>query len=697
MKIDNGTGGSRETSTGKPARVDERGRESINFFAEMKRRNVYKVAVAYAVVGWLVIQISSTVLPTFHAPEWVLQTLVVLVALGFPIALVLAWAFEATPEGIKRTETADAMPAPARHKKHAWIYIVAIGAAISVTLFFLGRYTAGNKTVSTKDVSNKSVAVLPFDNLSSDKENAYFAEGIQDEILTRLAKIGALKVISRTSTSHFASSPQNLPEIARQLGVANILEGSVQKARDAVHVNVQLIRAATDDHLWAESYDRKLDDIFAVEKEVAQNIAATLNAKLTGAEEQAIAQKPTANSSAYEAYLRGNTQFWEINEQSMLAAGKSYQEAVSLDPQFATAWAALARLNAVLYWIDDTTAARRAASEQALNEAERLQPQAAETKVARGYFAYLVQKDLKGTVDLMEQAHRTWPNNAEVLQLLGFSAARLGEWKKSDDALDQAVVLNPRDLATRRWALSNRLDARDFITARRLTDEALQIWPDEPNLLGYKAQTYQALGQLDEAQAILSQVKPRLKDYDALSTLWYQAKLRRDPAPVINILEPLALPTDSGFDWMFNAAELGDLQALAGDTASSQSNFRLVRARATTLVHEQPDNMRYLGPLAQALSHLGEKEAALRVIDKAMELRAGDLRNQSTVEEQRARILTLFGEKDQAIEILQRLLQTRYSGWATVPLTPALLRLDPDFDTLRGDPRFQKLCQDTPN
>jgi tetratricopeptide (TPR) repeat protein len=301
---------------------------------------------------------------------------------------------------------------------------------------------------------------------------------------------------------------------------------------------------------------------------------------------------------------------------------------------------------------------------------------------------------LKGTLDLMEQAHRTWPNNAEVLQLLAFAADRLGEWNKSDDALDQAVVLNPRDLATRRWAVNNRLDARDFIAARRMTDDALQVWPDEPNLLGYKAQTYQASGQLDEAQALVARIKPRLRDYDAISTLWYQAKLRRDPAPAIKILEPLAHPTDSGFDWMFNAAQLGDLQALSGDNASAQSIFRQVRDRATALAREQPENVRYLGPLAQALSHLGEREAALNAIDKAMALRTGDLRNQPSSEEQRARVLALFGEKDQAIEILQRLLQTRYSGWATVPLTPQLLRLDPDFDPLRGDPPFEKLCQE---
>jgi tetratricopeptide (TPR) repeat protein len=320
-----------------------------------------------------------------------------------------------------------------------------------------------------------------------------------------------------------------------------------------------------------------------------------------------------------------------------------------------------------------------------------------ETKVSQGYFGYMVKHDLRGTVDLMEQAHQTWPNNAEVLQLLSFAAARLGEWNKSDDAIDRAVVLNPRDLATRRWTINNRLDTRDFVSARSLTDEALQVWPDELNLLGLKAESFQALGQLDEAQALISRMKPHLKDYDALNVVWYQAKLRRDPAPAIKILEPLAQPTNSGFDWIFQAAELGDLQALAGDRASSESTFAQIRDRAGLLAREQPENTRYLPSLAQALSHLGEKDAALRVIEKLMKLRAGDYRSQPASDEQRARILSLFGEKDQAIEILQRLLQTRYSGWATTPLTPALLRLDPDFDPLRGDPRFQKLCQDQAN
>src|SRR6184192_190325 len=245
--------------------------KSATLFAELKRRNVYKVAVAYAVVGWVIAQIATQIFPFLEIPNWVVRLVIVLIAIGFPIALVIAWAFEATPEGIKRTEVADAMPtATSGHTKHAWIYIVVAGALISVALFFIGRYTAGNKAPSPNDLANKSIAVLPFENLSRDPDNAYFAEGIQDEILTRLAKIADLKVISRTSTQHYKSSPDNLPQIAKQLGVANILEGSVQRVADQIRVNVQLINATTDAHLWAESFDRKLTDIFRVETEIAK-------------------------------------------------------------------------------------------------------------------------------------------------------------------------------------------------------------------------------------------------------------------------------------------------------------------------------------------------------------------------------------------------------------------------------------------
>jgi TolB-like protein/Tfp pilus assembly protein PilF len=314
-----------------------------SFFAELKRRNVYKVAVAYIVAGWALSQGIAQVFPVFDVPNWVIRLIVVLIILGFPVAVVFAWVFELTPEGIKRTEVADAMPGIARRKKHAWIYIVVIGALFSIGLFFLGGYMARNSRASSNEVAAKSIAVLPFDNLSRDPDNAYFAEGVQDEILTRLAKVADLKVISRTSTERFKSAPVDLRQIAKQLGVINILEGSVQKANDQVRVNVQLINATTDAHLWAEIYDRKLTDIFAVESDIAKTIADTLKAKLTGLEQTAMSKKPTENSEAYELYLKGRF-FWNKRTGNDLKTAAAYfQRAIDADPSYANAYAGLAQ------------------------------------------------------------------------------------------------------------------------------------------------------------------------------------------------------------------------------------------------------------------------------------------------------------------------------------------------------------------
>src|SRR5437762_10117539 len=299
--------------------------------------------------------------------------------------------FELTPQGIKRTEMADAMPATSRRNKRAWIYVVIIGGLVSIGLFFLGRYTAPTATVAS--VSGKSIAVLPFENLSEDKANAYFADGIQAEILTRLARIADLKVISRTSTQQYQSKPANLDEIARQLGVANILEGSVQKAADQVRVNVQLVNVQTGSQLWAETYDRKLSDIFVLESEIAKKIAESLQAKLTGREEQALAARPTDNPQAYDAYLRGLVFEARSNYSSdaLFKAIDFYDLAVRLDPNFALAWARLSGAHALVYSNRrDTTAARRDAAKEALENARRLQPDSPETLLFLGYYQYWV-------------------------------------------------------------------------------------------------------------------------------------------------------------------------------------------------------------------------------------------------------------------------------------------------------------------
>src|ERR1700719_3699400 len=328
-----------------------------SFFAELKRRNVYKVAVAYAVASWLLIQVATQVFPFFEIPNWAVRLVVLLLIAGFPVALIFSWAFEITPEGIKRESEIESDKSITHHTGRKivalTIALAVVAAGLLAFQLFRGKSTTPLTNIAgqANPISAKSAAVLPFENLSDEKSNAYFADGIQDEILTRLSKIASLKVISRTSTQKYKSAPDNLREIGRQLGVANLLEGSVQRAANAVHVNVQLIRASTDEHLWAESYNRKLDDVFGVEGEVASAIADQLNAKLSGTEQKAVTDKPTQNTAAYDAYLRGlSIEHNQYSYDAYQKAAHEYTEAIQLDPNFAFAWARLAVLRSFLFF-----------------------------------------------------------------------------------------------------------------------------------------------------------------------------------------------------------------------------------------------------------------------------------------------------------------------------------------------------------
>src|SRR2546421_5419614 len=394
-----------------------------NFFAELRRRNVYKVAVAYAVVGWVIAQIATQIFPFLEIPNWIVRLVIILIAIGFPIALVIAWAFEATPEGIKRTEVADAMPGSAAtgRKKHAWIYVVVIAATISVTLFFLGRYTAGNKSVASapNELSAKSIAVLPFDNLSRDPDNAFFAEGVQDEILTRLAKVADLKVIARTSTQKFKSAPENLPDIAKQLGALNVLEGSVQKVNDQVRVNVQLINALTNAHLWAEIYDRKLTDIFAVESDIAKTIADTLQAKLTGNERSAMSHAPTEDPVAHELYLKGH-HFWGLRGDNLPRAIEFYNQAIARDPNYALAYAGLGETYILLpYYTGADPKEVRPKARAATLKALDLNPNLAEAHNAMGKILNADEIDLQKSIREYQRAIELSPNYAGAHHWIG--------------------------------------------------------------------------------------------------------------------------------------------------------------------------------------------------------------------------------------------------------------------------------------
>jgi TolB-like protein len=415
-----------------------------SLFAELKRRNVYKVAVAYAIIGWLLVQIATQVFPFLEIPNWVIRLVIALVAIGFPVALVIAWAFELTPEGIKRTEDVDL--ATKHSRGGGWIYIAAVGVGLSVSLFFIGRYTAReNRGGPDAELPAKSIAVLPFDNLSRDPDNAFFAEGVQDEILTRLAKVADLKVIARSSTAKFKSAPENLPDIAKQLGVLNILEGSVQKANDQVRVNVQLVNAMTNAHLWAEIYDRKLTDIFAVESDIAKTIADALQAKLTGSEKQMMAAQPTADTTAYELYHKGRSLWAKRTGDNIPKAIACYEQAIARDPNYALAYAGLANAYVILpFWTNADRRDSNTKAKEAALKALRIDSNVAEAHLALGKVLFFSEIDIPGATREYERAIELKPNEAAAHHWYGNDVlASVGRFEEAIAEGKRAVALDP--------------------------------------------------------------------------------------------------------------------------------------------------------------------------------------------------------------------------------------------------------------
>jgi TolB-like protein/predicted Zn-dependent protease len=672
--------------------------KATNFFGELKRRNVYKVAVAYAVAGWALSQGIAQVFPVFDVPNWAIRSIVLLIILGLPIALVLAWMFELTPHGIKRTETADAMPATSRQNKRAWIYVVVIGGLVSIGLFFLGRYTA--PTVAP--LPAKSIAVLPFENLSEDKANAYFADGIQVEILTRLAKIADLKVISRTSTQRYQSKPGNLAEIAKQLGVSNILEGSVQKAADQVRVNVQLVNVQTDSQLWAETYDRKLTDIFSVESEIAIRIAESLQAKLSGHEEQALAAKPTNNPEAYDAYLRalafearGN-----YSEDALFKAIGYYELAVQLDPNFALAWARLSGAHALLYFNrGDATVARRDAAKEALEHAQKLQPNSPEILLFLGYYQYWVLHDYGMAKATFARVSRMLPGNSQVSYALGAIARREGHWDESVAYWERGLALDPRNTVLLTEVAFTYAALRQFSTALKLYDRALDILPSELSLMASKASIYQAEGNLQEAAKSLVQVNAQTNSDMAVRIKLTQLRLERNPTEATQLVQArqARLEFTFGIDKGIKQVGLALLRRVAGDTAQAKAAAKQGRNTLEPLRKDQPDNVFVAAALSVAYAILDEKGSALNEAQRAITLvpSSKDRLSGPAFEENLALVELIIGENSRAISTLTRLLQTPYSGWlySPTPITPALLRLDQIWDPLRVDPAFQKLCE----
>ncbi len=676
----------------------------MSLVAELKRRKVFKVGAAYLVVAWLAVQAASIGFPAFDAPPWVLRVFILIALIGFPIAVVMAWVFDVTPDGL-RFDTASS-----GNKR----LFAAAGSLVVLALgwYFYGQPAFRRDTVSATasagapapatmaaaplPVADKSIAVLPFENLSDEKANAYFAEGMQDEILTRLAKIGALKVISRTSTMQYGSKPGNLPEIARQLGVTNILEGSVQKAANRVRINVQLIRAEGDSHLWAETYDRTLDDIFGVQGEVAGAIADKLGAQLSGGTRQELAVIPTRNTAAYDAYLRGLALYRQgFSIRAYRTSAQAFEEAVKVDPEFAQAWALLSRGNGILVFFGaDASQQRKAATLQALQNAERLGPDLQETLAARAYYAYRVERNYADARRRLEALHERWPNDSELLTVLSYVLLRQGHEAESIARVDQALRLDPLNLQLHKLIVADDIVQRRPDDALKAIERAQVLAAGDIELLRLQGEVYVAQGDLASAGRALD--KPPTKASEDSTAYIALAVLQRAYVPAIEWLQPLVQQPDkdaSPIDEIGNRVSLADLQRLAGDGAAAAENYLRARDAALSELARQPGNFQLLICIAQAEAGLGNETAAFAALERLAETspKSNDVFFDRFGLEARARLLARFGHKREAIADLRELLTVSYIGPWVTPITKPILRLDPDFDALRDDPEFQAL------
>ena len=695
------------------AEMGSQGMNHGNFFSELKRRNVYKVAVAYAVVSWLLIQIATQVFPFFEIPNWTVRLVVLALIVGFPIALFLAWAFEITPEGIKRAEDVSPTESITSHtgRKLIWLTVILALIAAGLLAFQLLRpkstvtsvasttFTPAPSTTpassGTNSIPEKSIAVLPFENLSRDPDNAFFADGVQDEILTDLAKVADLKVISRTSVMQYKTGAQrNLREIAQQLGVAHLLEGSVQRAGGKVRVNAQLIDARTDGHQWAQSFDRDISDVFAIQSEIAKAIADQLQAKLSPSEKNAIDQKPTSDVPAFELYTRGKnillTTTLNANVQSLfLQAVDLLNQAVGRDPSFFEAYCQLAYANDNLYFLgNDHTPARLALAEAAIQSAFRLRADAGEAHLARAENLYRGYLDFDGALFELEIARKTLPNDSRVPELIGYIVRRQGKYEEAIKNLQRALELDPRNFFILEQIALSYQNLRRYPEMAAMLDRGLTVKPGDVEIsttrasvdLDWKADP-RPLHQM--LQSLNSEAIRNVAD------VWFQcAMAERDPAAAEHALSALG-ENDIGNDaiYLSHEAATGVIARMTKDETKAHAAFTAARAKQEKLVQGQPNYGPVLCVLGLIDAGLGRKQEALREGHRAVELLpvTKDSINGAHMIEYLAMIAAWVGDKDLACE--QLAIVVKLPG----TISYGQLKLLPYWDPLRGDPRFEKI------
>ena len=653
------------------------------FFEEIKRRKVYRAAVAYAVVAAGAIQLASAVFPAWELPTWSLRLVIILLLIGFPISLILAWALDVTPEGIRATPAAPSAP---RRRRNV-IALVLAGVIISGAAgFFLLPRASARKL-------DKSIAVLPFDSFSDDKENAFFADGIQDDILTSLSKIGDLRVISRTSVMPYRGQTKNVREIGRALGVSTLLEGSVRKDGNRVRVNVQLINAVNDEHIWSEVYDRDLTDVFAIQTDLAQKIAKELQAKLSPTEKAQMTRKPTENGEAYLAFVQAHTLHRHVDDNNkLLQAEQLYERALQLDPNFALAAAQLSRLEGWMYRSYDQAPARREKARSLAERALALQPDSPEGHLALGFAYYYGERDYANALKEFAIAQRGLPNDAEVYLAIGAIYRRQGKWQESNANLEKAVDLNPNDTWPMQNLALNYEVLRNFNAANKILDRALKLQPESLGLWSIKAQV--AIGEngnFDVAKSVVAKLKPdHAKGYLAGSAVQILL-LQRKYDEALRVAEQIndELLAKDPEAWPMKYMVIGIAKKMLTDDGGAREAFLIAKAHLEKYVNEAPNDASRHSKLAGVLAWLGDKDAAIAEGIRATELlpESMDAFDGPKMTEALAEVYCIVGEQDKAIDLLDHLLSR--PSFATV----AKLKVMPMWDWLRQNPRFDALLK----
>jgi len=657
------------------------------FFEEVKRRKVYRVAVAYVIAAGGIIQLGSAAFPAWELPNWALRLVIVLLLVGFPIALILAWAFDVTPQGIQATPE---LAVPRTHRRRNVIMLVATGVILSAIagFFLLPRISSAHKI-------DKSIAVLPFENLSDDKENAYFADGIQDDVLTNLSKIGDLKVISRTSVMPYRGKASNVREIGKALGVGAVLEGSVRRVGNRVRVNVQLICADTDEHLWAEDYDRELTDVFAIQTDLAQKIAEALQAKLSPGEKSRMERKPTENGEAYLAFVQAQNLTCAVEDFDKLKQGEQlYERAVQLDPNFALALARSSLLQSWIVHTFDRTPERREKARTLAERALQLQPDLPEAHLALGSSYYYGDNNYDAALREFEVAQRGLPNESEVYLSLAAIQRRQGKWVESTANFEKAVSLNPKDI----WPLQNLAFnyemLRNFDKANATIDRALALDPTALPPLEVKSKLAIAeKGDFSVAEKAFAAVKSipmtneqKLRTASARADIFL---LERKPSEALQEAENLPDDLLAGLPGALGGKYyvIGFSRKALQDDAGARAAFEKARGAIEKQLKRSSDVAELHIQLAKVLAQLNQRDSALAEARRASELQpeSKDAFGGPEITEGVAQVYAILGENGRAIEILDELL-SRPSA-----VTVQGLKINPTWDPLRNDPGFQAL------